>query len=473
MASTYTPFDPHEYEMRSAVLTTQRNSHSVNITSTMVELIIFEHLERGYLTGSVSYTDTGRSIEIMDFQGTEFLDVEIALHTSVHSVKKKFVIREVQSIVPTSDTTDMVTLAIIDYDAYLSSLINVNKMYEGKPSQIINDILRDSYGSQKGALRAGNSGILSEQNWDLSSEIPEAAGNAITKATSYELQSSFRYLVPNLHPLEAVEVIKRRTTGLTGTPFFCFASLADNNLRFFDLYTLLQQSPINIKDPYVFSSQLSQRAGTTGSDLGRQITSLKSPKNANTLALVMNGDVSSIYEFVDTTHGLEFTFKYDLDKVLKNLLVTNSYPAADTRTKFKGKHISEFGSKRVHKIGTANIYDNDIKNIYEETSAQKHSAMAISKSVRNLLGKSILEITVPGLHNMPQNGHKTIGRVISVLSIADVEQHTELFDRKRTGDYLIYSAKHVFTKERYSTGLSLVKIANYRGNTRVSSGGTV
>ena len=133
--------------------------------------------------------------------------------------------------------------------------------------------------------------------------------------------------------------------------------------------------------------------------------------------------------------------------------------------------LDEFGSKRVHKIGTANIYDNDIKNIYEETSAQKHSALAVSKSVRNLLGKSILEITVPGLHNLPQNGHKTIGRVISVLSIADVEQHTELFDRKRTGDYIIYSAKHTFTKERYTTGLSLVKIANYRGNTRVGSGG--
>ena len=43
MANTYTPFDPHEYELRSAIVSTQRNSHVVNITSTMVELIIFEH----------------------------------------------------------------------------------------------------------------------------------------------------------------------------------------------------------------------------------------------------------------------------------------------------------------------------------------------------------------------------------------------------------------------------------------------
>lgn len=466
MASTYTPFDPHEYEMRSAILSTQRNQHVVDITTTLIELVIFEHLERGYLTGSLTYTDTGRSIEIMDFQGTEFLDIHLGLHQSEHSVKKRFVIREVQSIVPSSDTTDVVTLAIIDYDAYLSSLINVNKMYEGKPSQIVSDILRDNYGPTKTAIRAGSGEILNEENYDLSSEIPEAAANAIAKATSYELQSSFRYLVPNLTPLEAIEVIRRRTTGLTGTPFFCYASLADQNLRFFDLYSLLQQPPINIKDPYVYSIQVAQRMGSSGSDLGRQIAKLTNPKNANTLALIMNGDIGSTYEFVDTTHGLEFTFKYDLDKVLRNLLVTNSYPAADTRTQFNGTRVSEYASKRIHRIGTANIYADNVKNIYEETSASKHSAKAISRSVRNLLGKSLLEITVPGLHSMPQDGNKTIGRIISVLSLADVTQHTELFDRKRTGDYLVYGARHSFSQEKYTVGLSLVKIANYRGNTR-------
>ena len=75
MAKSYTPFDPHEYDLRSAVISTQRNDHIIDITSSLIELIIFEHIERSYLTGSVTYTDTGRSIEIMDYQGTEILDV--------------------------------------------------------------------------------------------------------------------------------------------------------------------------------------------------------------------------------------------------------------------------------------------------------------------------------------------------------------------------------------------------------------
>ena len=118
MAKSYTPFDPHEFEMRRAVLSTQRNDHTVDITTTLVELNIFEHIERAYLTGFITYVDTGRSIEIMDFQGTEFLDIEFGLYTTPHAITKRFVVMEVQSIVPTTDTTDTVTLRILDYDGY-------------------------------------------------------------------------------------------------------------------------------------------------------------------------------------------------------------------------------------------------------------------------------------------------------------------------------------------------------------------
>ena len=126
MASSYTPFDPHEFEMRRAVLSTERNNrHIVDITSSLVELIIFENLERPYLTGTVTYTDGGRTLEIMDFQGTELLEIEIALHTSPHIVKKSFIVREVTSVVPSTDTTDVITLALLDYDSYLNTLMKI------------------------------------------------------------------------------------------------------------------------------------------------------------------------------------------------------------------------------------------------------------------------------------------------------------------------------------------------------------
>ena len=468
MAKSYTPFDPHEFEMRRAVLSTQRNDHTVDITTTLIELNIFEHIDRSYLTGTISYIDTGRSIEIMDFQGTEFLDIEFGLYTTPHRVSKRFVVMEVQSIVPTTDTTDTVTLRILDYDGYLNTLINVNKMYEGKPSQIIDNILKD-YFENKRIVRAGDANqfdsLIDELDYIRN---PNADALNETRQLAQELQSSFRYIVPNLNPLEAIEMVKLRTTGLTGTPFFCYATLADNNLRFYDLYSLLQEAPINAGDPFVFSTQLSQRAPTTGAGLARQISKIKNPQNANTLELIKNGDVGSLYEYVDTTHGLEYTFNYDLEKVLSNLLTTNSYPAADTRSLFRNIPVSENLAERITRVSTGNIYDDAVHNIHEDMSSQRHSAKAISKSVRNLLGKSVLEIEVPGLHIIPQGGNKTLGRVLSVVSVADGEQFNEVFDRKRTGDYMIYTTRHTLTPNNYSAALSLVKIANYRGNTQLS-----
>ena len=471
MAKSYTPFDPHEFEMRRAVLSTQRNDHTVDITTTLIELNIFEHIDRSYLTGTISYIDTGRSIEIMDFQGTEFLDIEFGLYTTPHRVSKRFVVMEVQSIVPTTDTTDTVTLRILDYDGYLNTLINVNKMYEGKPSQIIDDILRD-YFENKRVIRAGDANQFDSliDEYETASN-PNADALNETRQLAQELQSSFRYIVPNLNPLEAIEMIKLRTTGLTGTPFFCYATLADNNLRFYDLYSLLQETPINAGDPFVFSTQLSQRAPTTGAGLARQISKIKNPQNANTLELIMNGDVGSLYEYVDTTHGLEYTFNYDLEKVLSNLLASRSYPAADTRSLFRNKPVSENLAERITRISTGNIYDDAVHNYHEDMSSQRHSAKAISRSVRNLLGKSVLEIEVPGLHIIPQGGNKTLGRILSVVSIADGEQFNEVFDRKRTGDYMIYTTRHTLTPNNYSAALSLVKIANFRGNTQLSRDG--
>jgi len=471
MAKSYTPFDPHEFEMRRAVLSTQRNDHTVDITTTLIELNIFEHIDRSYLTGTISYIDTGRSIEIMDFQGTEFLDIEFGLYTTPHRVSKRFVVMEVQSIVPTTDTTDTVTLRILDYDGYLNTLINVNKMYEGKPSQIIDDILRD-YFEDKRIVRAGDANQFDSliDEYETASN-PNADALNETRQLAQELQSSFRYIVPNLNPLEAIEMIKLRTTGLTGTPFFCYATLADNNLRFYDLYSLLQEEPINAGDPFVFSTQLSQRAPTTGAGLARQISKIKNPQNANTLELIMNGDVGSLYEYVDTTHGLEYTFNYDLEKVLSNLLTSRSYPAADTRSLFRNKPVSENLAERITRISTGNIYDDAVHNYHEDMSSQRHSAKAISRSVRNLLGKSVLEIEVPGLHIIPQGGNKTLGRILTVVSIADGEQFNEVYDRKRTGDYMIYTTRHTLTPNNYSAALSLVKIANFRGNTQLSRDG--
>ena len=82
----------------------------------------------------------------------------------------------------------------------------------------------------------------------------------------------------------------------------------------------------------------------------------------------------------------------------------------------------------------------------------------------------MITIGVPGFHTMPQGGNKTIGRIITFVSLGDMEQApSEPLDRRRSGDYLIYAAVHSFSQEQYMCKMDLVKLSNFKGNTRVYS----
>ena len=162
---------------------------------------------------------------------------------------------------------------------------------------------------------------------------------------------------------------------------------------------------------------------------------------------------------------IEFT-KY---KVFQNILGDGAHPVADTQTFFGAKRLSEYQTKRVNLMAPSLLYY-DQKNPYEEYNTAAHSAKAVQKSIRALLGQEMITIGVPGFHTMPQGGNKTIGRIISFVSLGDTEQAPgEPLDRRRSGDYLAYAAVHSFSQDQYMCKMDLVKLSNFKGNTRVYS----
>ena len=465
--SSYKPQDPKEYKLYSIGIVSARNTHTVDITRGLLSLNIFEHLEKPYLTGNLTFADTSRVLEIIDFKGTERVIIKLGLHQSTDILEKTFIVRSVKEVIPSTDTDDVISLELIEYDGFVGTLQVLNKTYQGKPGVMINDMLRDVYGSQKIAIRGGGQNILSEENWNIASEIPEEVLGAITEANSEELQAAFRYIAPNVNIFEAIEFVKTRATGLTGTPFYCYACLADENLRFFDLFNLIRRQSINFQEPFFYSSYITQNANINV-DITRLATELTMSQNDNTLDMILEGNLGSTYEFVDPTHGLEYVFDFDLNKVFQNILGEQSNPIADTRTFFGTKRISEYQSKRTNLMAPSLLYY-DQKNPYEEYNTAAHTAKAVQKVIRGLLGQERISITVPGLHCMPQgiNGNKTIGRVISFISLGDVEQAPEPLDRRRSGDYLVYATCHTFSTDNYSCKMQLVKLSNYKGNTSV------
>ena len=442
--SEYVPKDPKEYKLYQVGLFTDRNQHRVDITKALVNLNIYENIEKPYLTANLTFADTSRVLEIMDFKGTERVKIKLGLYQTADVVEKTFIVRSVADIVPSTDTDDVITLELIEYDGFTGTLQILNKAYEGKPGFIISDMLKDVYTNDK---------KLKENS-----------------LRDRELQAAFRYIAPNVNIFEGIEFIKTRATGLTGMPFYCYAALADNDLRFYDLFDMIRSAPVNVQEPYFYSSYITQNANINV-DITRIASEMTSSNNDNTLQMLLAGNLGATYEFVDPTHALEYNFNFDMNKVFQNILGPEAHPIADTQTFFGAKRLSEYQTKRVNLLAPSLLYY-DQKNPYEEYNTAAHGSKAVQKSIRGLLGQESISITVPGLHCMPQgnDGNKTIGRVISFISLGDIQQSdNEPIDRRRSGDYLIYASVHSFTQDQYMCKMDLVKLSNFKGNTQVYS----
>jgi len=76
-----------------------------------------------------------------------------------------------------------------------------------------------------------------------------------------------------------------------------------------------------------------------------------------------------------------------------------------------------------------------------------------------------MEIIVDGKDFMTGRDHSTIGNILSIdLLSSNLElinnSTRSAVDRRRSGNYLIYSARHIFRKEGYDIRLSCVKVGD-------------
>jgi len=59
--------------------------------------------------------------------------------------------------------------------------------------------------------------------------------------------------------------------------------------------------------------------------------------------------------------------------------------------------------------------------------------------------------------------HRTIGNTIRILFLANRPNNEEVkLDTKKSGDYIIYAAKHTLTAEKYMLTFQCVKISSYK-----------
>jgi len=431
-----------------------------DLTNVVSELNLYEHLDKPFITGTLIVNDIDPDVNLINeihFLGTEKIRIKIRVHTSEpFTITKNFVVTEVLKSVKSNDDNEVIVLHIIEDSAYLSSLIRVRRSYRAKKHDIIKQLAETAGRKVK----------------SITDNLPP--GDKLT-----------RVIVPNMTPLEAANWVKDRVTTKNGFPYFLYATLSDDDLRFYDLESMLQGQPLNEGRPHYTYSLNSDQIPLLTNDQGET----KPRSNSNTVedaSFVINsyslerysdhlnyarkGFTTSKYNFIDTTFGDNLETKFRADKVFSKMVKDNllrgqsKYPLYDYISEFGGKGIHEYDTREITHFATSRQYNDffDTEGYHEAKTESDHALKVTAKALRFWLLNSPITIQVPGRNFLRNDVCPTIGNIFRVGFIANRSTVGlpigEYIDQQKTGDYLGYSARHVFSGERYSVHITMTKL---------------
>lgn len=426
-----TPDNVSDYLFESIIFESERLSTTQDIKPIVTDLEIYESLDIPYLTGRIVLVDNSNFIHNSDILGGEKIIVNLR-NTKLKSLKvtKTFYITEIVSTVKNDDHTEVAYFELLEDIAFISNLFNVNKFYSGFGSTIIEKISKEYLEKEVELITSDN--------------------------------SSMNLIVPNLEPIDAMLWIRNRLSTVEGYPFYLFSTLNGSKIALADLGTLLQLNPVN-ETPY--RGHQSASVSDAGDNSERVLNGFKFEKSENLYQIIHDGLIGAEYQYIDTLSGEKNKIDYDVvEDLLKPLInsgVLGNQKSVLVTDQFNQK------SRRISRIGGTNAFRfKDVFNLsYDENKFKSdYKRNIISRSMSEILQKAPLTVNVDGLDFINANSHFTIGNNLKIEflnSLIDNEASNRI-DMKKSGNYLIYSARHMFKKERYDLVMTGVKMGNLK-----------
>ena len=435
-------------QLKKATLRSSRTATSIDITSVVLELSMFENLARPFITGYLAITDSERIVENFDIQGAEEIELIFKRSTeksSVKEIKQNWIIQKIEAEHNVQEFTNVVVFRLIDKESFRSGLKNVNKCLYGQPWEIIDQILVE---------------FLNRDDLRTSADLNNS--------------EKMKVIVPNMTPIEATQWIRNRSLNQNGYPFYFYKSAMTGEYFFADLETLIASPVINENLPL----SPNQSAGSSESkSTSSTIYKMEQSNVDNLYQLIQSGIIGSENKYYDVTKGdfeiVDFNVNNDLLVELQSLNSRQEKPLLDGRLAFDDVAISNYKAKSISQISGANVF-NDVKS-YDETQDIGDSRKKIkAHALRELMQKTPLSIVVEGDRWIHGDNHYGVGNNIKILvrSKADNPDNPSV-DRKQSGDYLIITAKYVldFTQGKVGATFKCAKFGNYQNSAYNVGGG--
>ncbi len=443
-----------------------------DITDVVTDIDVYENLDKPFITGVVSFVDPENISDQINFYGVERFRMAVKLpESSAELVEKKFFVTKILKNIKTNDSQSVLSLHIIEDIGYLSEMQNVNKSYFGTGYEIISKIVKEFLGKE--LSKPGNAGPEYESSRDA--------------------QGQFGVVIPDMRPLKAADWIKDRITTSDASPFYFFSTLTNKDLHLVHLSEMLGDTAVNENiAPYRFSQAYANEENQSIFNQSYTIQRVSAPSTDELLKINSNGFLNSEFAFHDVTRN-KVTYPghrqsgnnknknrwtardmYETRAVLGKALgkfidLEEAYPVqAGLEEKGGDAQAVPFhlrnSSNLVSNIYSTDLYDANIYSLGESRSNGEFLERLDSKGLRHWTINYSLDFTLPGRNFISGIVHSTVGNKykLSFLSPTRQGQSANQEDHKKSGDYLVYAARHSFTREGYVVHLTGVKLEDKR-----------
>jgi len=411
----------------------------VEIGPSVLDIDLFEHIDKPYITAVMSFVSFDASIDLLTISGGEKVTISISVideYSCRMPAIKTFYLDKLIKTEKIKDDQEQYVAHLIEDIGFLSKMKNINQSYSGNGSDIIRKICKDYL----------------DRDVTLLGELE---------------QQFIKLIVPNMNPIEALHWIKNRISTKDGFPFYLFSSFLEKELELVELSSLLSQPIINWDIPYVFSESNISRHSPMGKIQRRTILSYETRNTSDMFSLLDQGIIGANYSYIDVTKDKRNDFIFDvesdvIDKFRSKKLVKDMPNIDSFQYEWMRKETPR--TKTITQIGGTSSYRN-WDSLSESEDLASYKSKTASRAMSNILTKDPILISVNGHDFFNGEDNTSIGRKVRVLFIKNKKQEkgeetdTEtLFDTKKSGDFLIFACKHSIRQENYTVSMSLVKV---------------
>jgi len=392
---------------------------SQNITNQVIALEIYEDMFSPFISGVLAVRESLDYINLMPLIGEEFINVK--LHTPTFTGKDKiiddqFAIYKITNRAQTGDRNMVYEIHFIAREAIVDLNKKISKAYEGKVSDIAEEILKDKIN-----------------------------GLETTKSVNIEpTPNGTKYISNFWSPIQNLNYLAENAKNQNGLPTYIFFE----NRFGFNFGSLSTLNKFGIRQEFVYDgySRDILKDGKSKRNVEeeyKRIIEIEVPILYDYMKRVMNGMYASKQINHDIVTKKYKVFTYDMLSDWNKEHHLNEFPVTSSRSV---RRPSQYLMNSKSYWGNFNGYRDATNN----SSSQKRISLIEQAQMNKVI------ITVPGRTDYTV-GDKINLQLNKLNPIHTDEMESDDIDKFFSGNYLISSINHVIDRERHECVMEIIK----------------